>query len=177
MGHPIRMYGTNDCWFLTVRNFQARKLMSPQSKLVQEVCGGVLARAARKYDIKLYGYVFLSNHLHLIIGARGVRIAGFMQYLLSNLARKLSPLCRPHWWGRFWERRYSAAPILDEASLEKLLRYVVAHGVKEGVAGGARDGEGFHCPQQFVDESPRHFRWFDWTKRWAAKQAAGVAAP
>ena len=61
MGHPIRMFGGNDCWFITVRNFQARKLMCPHSPLVREVCGGVLARAARKYDVKLYGYVFLSN--------------------------------------------------------------------------------------------------------------------
>src|SRR4051812_18412887 len=99
MGHPIRMFGTSDCWFITVRNFQARKLMSPRSPLVREVCGGVLARAAKRYDVKLYGYVFLSNHLHLLIRARGVGIAAFMQYLLSNIARKLSPLCKGHWSG------------------------------------------------------------------------------
>ena len=131
MGHPIRMFGNNDCWFITVRNFQARRLMTPHSPLVREVCGGVLARAVRRYDLRLHGYVFLSNHFHLIVRGRGVKLARFMQFLLSNLAKKLAPLCKTPWWGRFWERRYSAAPVLDDASLDAVLRYVVSHSVKE----------------------------------------------
>jgi hypothetical protein len=36
------------------------------------------------------------------------------------------------WNGGFWERRYSAEPVLDDVALVGRLRYVLAHGVKEG---------------------------------------------
>jgi hypothetical protein len=123
--------------------------------------------------VRLHGYVFLSNHLHLIISARGLIVADFMRYLLSNLAKKLSPLCRSRWWGRFWERRYSATPILDEEALEARLRYVLSHGVKEGLVAHAREWEGLHCAMQLTNETPLGFRWFDWTKRWSAKRRPG----
>ncbi|MEW5738555.1 MAG: transposase [Myxococcota bacterium] len=169
------MFEAHDTWFITCRTFQARKLMAPSSPLVREVCGGVLAKAVSVSGVRLHAYVFLSNHLHLIVHARGQRIAAFMKYLLGNLSKKLGPLCEPHWWGGFWERRYSAIPILDEAALEDRLRYVIAHGVKEGLVAHASDWEGLHCVQQLEDEKPRVFRWYNWTKRWNSRRQKGEA--
>jgi hypothetical protein len=114
--------------------------------------------------------VFLSNHLHLIVHAQGQRIAVFMKYLLGNLSKKLGPLCRPRWWGRFWERRYTASPIVDDAALEDRLRYLLAHGVKEGLVARLSEWEGLHCAAQLVDEQPRTFRWFNWTRRWQDRE-------
>jgi hypothetical protein len=55
-----------------------------------------------------------------------------MQYLRANLSRKVGRLV--DWSGGFWERRYSAEPVLDDEALVGRLRYVLAHGVKEGHA-------------------------------------------
>lgn len=170
MPHPLRMFDTHDTWFITCRTFQARKLMTPTSPLVVQVCGGVLARAASFAGVRLHGYAFLSNHFHLIVRARGPRIAVFMKYLLGNLSKKLGPLCRPTWWGRFWGGRYTATPILDDAALEDRLRYVLAHGVKEGLVARLADWPGLHCASQLVDEQKRTFRWFNWTARWAGRR-------
>jgi hypothetical protein len=54
-----------------------------------------------------------------------------MQYLRANLSRMVGRLV--DWSGSFWERRYSAEPVLDDAALVGRLRYVLAHGVKEGL--------------------------------------------
>jgi hypothetical protein len=54
-----------------------------------------------------------------------------MQYLRANLSRKVGRLV--DWSGGFWERRYSAEPVLDDEALVGRLRYVLAHGVKEGL--------------------------------------------
>lgn len=174
MGHPLRQFAAHEVWFLTARCFQARMLMTPYSPLVREVCGGVLARAAARYCVELYAYAFLSNHLHLVVRTKGSSTAAFMQYLLGNLAKKLSPLCREPWWGKFWERRYTATPILDDASLEDRVRYVVAHGVKEGLVSRTIDWAGLHCSEQLQDGAPRTFAWFDWTKRWATRDRSGA---
>lgn len=165
------MFAHHDTWFITCRTIQARKLMTPTSPLVREVCGGVLAKAVAMYGVRLHAYVFLSNHLHLIVRAQGRPLALFMKYLLGNLSKKLGPLSKPEpgWWNRFWERRYTASPVLDEAALEERLRYVVAHGVKEGLVARTADWEGLHCAAQLVDEQPLTFNWFNWTKRWEAR--------
>lgn len=164
------MFETHDTWFITCRTFQARKLMTPASPLVRDLCGGVLAKAMAVTGVRLHAYVFLSNHLHLIVRARGRQLALFMKYLLGNLSKKLAPRCKPAWWNRFWERRYTASPILDEAALEERLRYVLAHGVKEGLVARVSDWEGLHCAEQVMDEKPRRFRWFNWTLRWQGRR-------
>lgn len=145
--------------------------MTPRTPLVREVCGGVLARAAEKYAVGLYGYVFLSNHFHLMVRGRGPSIAGFMRYLSGNLAKKLGQLCSPPWRGGFWERRFAAEPILDAPAMERRLAYVLAHGVKEGLVARVADWEGLHCAGQLLDGLPLKFPWFDWTRRWTRREA------
>ena len=173
MPHPLRMLAHHDTWFVTCRTFQARKLMTPSSALIREVCGGVLAKATSVCGVRLHAYVFLSNHLHLIVRAEGPRLALFMKYLLGNLSKKLGPLCKPDWWNRFWERRYTASPILDEEALEERLRYVLAHGVKEGLVARVADWEGLHCAEHLMDERRRAFSWFNWTRRWEERKREG----
>ena len=178
MPNPLRMLAHHELWFVTCRTFQARKLMTPSSPLVRNVCGGVLARAVSHSGVRLHAYVFLSNHLHLIVHAEGPQLARFMQYLLGNLSKKLAPLCEPTWWNHFWERRYTASPILDEDALEERLRYILAHGVKEGLVARVTDWEGLHCAEQLMDERPREFRWFNWTRRWRERvRRQGSVAP
>lgn len=166
------MFAHHETWFITCRTFQARKLMTPTSPLIRDVCGGVLAKAASLFGVRLHAYVFLSNHLHLIVRAQGRQLAVFMKYLLGNLSKKLGPLSSPApgWWNRFSERRYTASAILDEAALEERLRYVVAHGVKEGLVARVADWEGLHCAEQLLDERPRTYHWFNWTRRWKERQ-------
>ena len=54
---------------------------------VNEVVGGVLARAVQKSagNVRLHAFTFASNHFHLLVWARGAALAGFMQYLRANL--------------------------------------------------------------------------------------------
>ena len=166
MGNPLRMYGESDWWFITSRCFQARMLMTPRLPLVREVCGGVLAQAAAMHGVKVYAYVFMSNHVHLVVRARGAQLARFLKYLLGNLSKKLGPLCGGRWWNRFWERRASVAPILGAQALEERVAYVLSHGVKENLVRRATEWEGLHCADQMLDGKPRTFPWFNWTKRW-----------
>jgi REP element-mobilizing transposase RayT len=166
MGNPLRMYGENEWWFITSRCFQARMLMTPRIPLVRTVCGGVLAKAAEVHGVKVFAYVFMSNHVHLVVRARGAQVAKFLKYFLGNLSKKLAPLCKGRWWNRFWERRASVAPILDLNALEERVAYVLAHGVKERLVRRATDWEGLHCAEQMLDGKARSFPWFNWTKRW-----------
>ena len=126
MSWPLRMFDPKEIYFVTVRCFQGRLLLRP-SRETNEVLSGVLARAARLCSIELFGFVFASNHFHLILRAPERNLPRFMQFLLTNVSKKVGWLVA--WRGAFWERRYSAEPVLDDEALLGRLRYILAHGV------------------------------------------------
>ena len=162
MGWPLRMLEAWEIYFVTVRCFQRRLLMHPSDETM-EVLGGVLARAARLNGIELFVFSFASNHLHLLVRAPRGNLPRFMQHLLTNISKKLGALMK--WHGRFWERRYSAEAVLDEAALLERVRYILAHGVKEGLVRRCEDWPGLNALSMMRDGKPRVFRWFNWTRR------------
>jgi REP element-mobilizing transposase RayT len=171
MGWPLRMFDAEGIYFVTVRCFQGRLLLRP-SKQTNAVLAGVLARAARLSSIELFGFVFASNHFHLIVRAPQGNLPRFMQFLTTNVSKKVGWLVG--WGGAFWERRYSAVPILDQESLFGRLRYVLAHGVKERLVRRCVDWPGLSSLPMMLGSPTRSARWFNWTKRWQDRGRVGV---
>lgn len=173
MGWPLRMFQEEGYYFVTSRCFQGRLLLRP-SQEVNEVVGGVLARAVQQSagTVRLHAFTFASNHFHLLVWARGAALASFMQYLRANLSRKVGRLV--DWSGGFWERRYSAEPVLDDTALVGRLRYVLAHGVKEGLVERSAEWPGLTCLPQLLGPARRLFKWFNWTKRWSKRGSQEV---
>jgi REP element-mobilizing transposase RayT len=167
MGWPLRMFSADGLYFVTCRTMQSRLLLRPDSQ-VNEVVGGVLARAAELYTVDIHAFVFASNHLHLIVRAEGNSLSQFMKYLLGNIAKKVGTLV--NWRGCFWGRRYSAEAILDDEALLGRLKYVLAHGVKEGLVARCVDWPGLSCLPQLLGSARRSFQWFNWTRRWNARR-------
>src|SRR5690349_18662890 len=174
MGWPLRMFQEEGLYFVTSRCFQGRLLLRPSAE-VNEVVGGVLARAVQHSagTIRLHAFTFASNHFHLLVWARGAALASFMQYLRSNLSRKVGRLV--DWSGGFWERRYSAEPVLDDTALVGRLRYVLAHGVKEGLVERSAEWPGLTSLPQLLGPARRVFQWFNWTRRWSKRGSEDMA--
>lgn len=165
MGRPIRLFQPEGCYFVTARCFQARLLLRP-SRETNTLVGGTLARAVQLYGVELFGFVVASNHVHLLVRASKGNLPNFMQYLLSNVAKKVGQLVC--WRGGLWERRYSAEPVIDDAAMVGRLRYILSHGVKEGLVKRCAEWPGLSCLNQLLGDPARLFHWFDWTARWKA---------
>lgn len=154
---------------VTCRTVQGRLLLRP-SAILTELTLGVLARAARLYPVEIHGYAFLSNHFHLLLTVESAqRLAAFMNYLNSNLAREAGRLIR--WREKFWGRRYQAILVTDEEESQVArLRYLLAHGAKEGLVGSPLDWPGAHCARALVDGTPVQGRWHDRTLEFKARR-------
>ncbi|HET9156550.1 MAG TPA: transposase, partial [Myxococcaceae bacterium] len=170
MGWPLRMFEPLKIYFVTVRCFQRRLFMRPSSE-TNAVLGGVLARSARMNGVEIFGFVFASNHVHLLVRAPPGNLPRFMQHLLTNISKKVGYVIR--WKGRFWERRYSAEPVLDEIAVLGRVRYMLAHGPKEGLVPRCAEWPGLSSLSMMLDGAPRRFRWFNWT----LKSKMGSAKP
>lgn len=163
MARLPRMYSESGLYFVTVRTFQSRFLITPTEQ-VRNVLAGVLAKASTVADVQLHGFVALSNHVHLLVTARGTSLTPFMQYFLGNAARKVGRLVG--WTGSFWQRRFSAEPVLDDASAVGRLRYLLAHGVKEGLVRTPEEWPGLTCLPLLRSEETKVERFFHWARRW-----------
>ncbi|HSP20548.1 MAG TPA: transposase, partial [Myxococcaceae bacterium] len=172
MGWPLRRYESSLIYFVTVRCLQGRLLLRP-SKETNEVIGGVLSRAIRRTEVELFVFSFASNHLHLLVRAPRGNLPEFMQYLLGNISRKVGRVVG--WQGAFWERRYSAEPVLDEAALLERVRYILSHGVKEGLVRTCNEWPGLNSLPEMLGEPARTFSWFNWSQRWLVRSSTGVA--
>ena len=154
---------------ITCRTVQGRLLLRP-SPILTELTLGVLARAARLYPVEIHGYVFLSNHFHLLLTVESAqRLAAFMNYLNSNLAREAGRQIR--WREKFWGRRYQAILVTaEEAAQVDRLRYLLAHGTKEGLVASPLDWPGAHCARALVDGTPVRGRWHNRTLEFKARR-------
>ncbi|HET9036085.1 MAG TPA: transposase [Myxococcaceae bacterium] len=151
-----------------MRCLHGRLFLRP-SERTNEVLGGVLARAVRLTGVELFAFAFASNHVHLLVRAPERNLSEFMQHLLTNISKKVGTLVG--WRGAFWERRYSAEPVLDDEALLGRIRYILSHGVKEGLVASCREWPGLTSLAMMLDGRPRPFLWFHWSDRWKQRKA------
>jgi hypothetical protein len=97
----------------------------------------------------------------MILEATGGPISVFMAYIESNIACEIDRITG--WSGKFWEERFSATPILDDESLMERIRYILMHGVKEGLVARSADWPGLTCIPEFLGKGERSFPWIDRT--------------
>ena len=154
---------------VTSRTLHGRLLLRPSREL-NDLIGGILGRAQRRYGVAIVAYAFQSNHYHLLVCERDARqLSGFMGYLNGNLAREISRLTG--WSGKIWERRYQAIVVSEEdlAQIQRF-RYVLSHGCKENLVARLREWPGVQCVHALLDGEPLTGHWFDRTREHAARQ-------
>ena len=161
---------------ITTRTIHGRYLCKPSPECV-EIAEGVLGRALFLYpSVALHGYWFLSNHYGLMLSIPDVEtMSKFMNYVNSNLARKLGALYG--WRDKFWSRRYRAIVVVGERAQVRRLKYLLSQGCKEGLV--ARPGEwpGANCLRALLEGTTAFGRWVDRTRQHHAKKPGKARAP
>jgi REP element-mobilizing transposase RayT len=147
---------------VTCRTIQSRLLLTPRAH-VRETVIGILARAKRKYPVQLTCFAFASNHMHLLLQVEDAgRMSEFMCYLSSNLAREVGRLA--DWKEKFWGRRYQSIVVSDEEEAQVArLKYILAHGAKEGLVVSPLQWPGAHAAHALVTGDPLVGVWRDRT--------------
>jgi REP element-mobilizing transposase RayT len=170
VGRRIRFHPPGSLVEVTCRTVQGRFLIQPTA-LIADMCRGVLARAVRLYPLQVHAFVFLGNHYHLLLTVPSAeRLAAFMNYLNSNLAREVGRAVR--WREKFWGRRYQAILVSGEprAQIERL-RYLLRHGCKENLVRRPEDWPGANAIRNLVFGEPVTGQWVDRTRLHRATQS------
>ena len=154
---------------VTCRALQSRFLLRPGPTL-DAIILGALARAQRRYAVRIIAFFFASNHLHLILEVDDARqLAIFMNYFLSKVAREIGRLTG--WREKIFGRRYQAIQISDEPEAQiARLRYVLSHGCKENLVERLQEWPGVHCVEALTTGKALEGWWFDRTQEYLARR-------
>jgi hypothetical protein len=161
---------------ITGRTVQGRFLFVP-SDAFNDIALGVLGRAQRLYNVRLFGYVVLSNHVHILAWVDDAQqLANFMGYFVSKLAREVARLTG--WTDKIWSRRYQAIVISNEEKAQaERLEYILSHGVKEFLVERITDWPGVHCIHSLLSGEPAEGTWFNRTQEYEARNRGESLRP
>jgi putative transposase len=88
----------------------------------------------RRFELRIYGYVVMPEHVHLLLGEpHRVKLAEAIHYLKLSFAkrvRKLRPGDQP---GGFWQKRYYDRNVRSEREFSVKLRYLHRNPVERGL--------------------------------------------
>lgn len=159
MGDKPRYFHPETIYLISNRCIDSKHLLLPDSIEFVETLRGVLARAVRKHAVKVYGFVFMGNHFHLLISAPLGNLHAFMQDFEAWLVKKIH-----HYRGikgTIFPERYSPVPLLDDAvALDKLI-YTLANPVAAGLVETPEQYPGASSLDHHFSGEPVRGRWVD----------------
>jgi REP element-mobilizing transposase RayT len=152
---------------VTCRVIQRRFLLRPSPQL-NAIIIGALARFQKRYDMRICGLVYLSNHCHLLLRPQSVeQLASFMRDVNSKIAREVGRL---HGWReKIWGRRYTDIVTSHEPEAQiARLRYLLEHGCKEGLVASPRHWPGASSTRALLCGESLDGVWIDRTAQYRA---------
>jgi len=168
MPRPLRFVPDNSLVEVTTRTFQGRLLLRPSPELT-DIILGIIGKAQALYGMTIHAFVFLSTHAHLLLSPSSAgQLARFMQFVNANVAKEAGRL--HDWRDRLWSRRYRAIVVADDTAAHARLRYVMAHGAKEGLSGSPDGWPGPNCVAALTTGELLRGTWFDRSKEFAVRQ-------
>ena len=121
--------------FVTFSCYHRRPLFTTdESKPVFELA---LERVRRSFDLQVYGYVVMPEHIHLLLSEpkRGI-LADALKSLKQGVSRRLIGNAE-----YFWQKRYYDFNIRDYEQFVEKLRYIHRNPVKRGLCERPEDWE------------------------------------
>jgi REP element-mobilizing transposase RayT len=149
-------------YHVTSKTLRGEFFLHP-SDATNELILGVLGRAQYRWpQVRLFAYVFMSNHFHLMIQGDPESVPGFVGFIKREISRRRGIQSQSR--GPMWQRRYEATALPSANAQLKCLKYILSHGVKEGLVERPGDWPGIHCAKQLVCGETRMGRWLNGTR-------------
>jgi putative transposase len=126
MARPLRIVFPGALYHVTARSQERRPLFvddSDRERMIEQ-----LAKSLQRYQGRLYAYVLMSNHYHLLVETPGGNLSRLMQHLNTSYTVYFNRRHRRH--GHLLEGRFQARVVEGTRYLLTLTRYVHLNPVK-----------------------------------------------
>jgi putative transposase len=126
-----RRQDTGDLHFITISCYRHSHILETPSAC--NTLQKILEETRRRYSLQIHGYVFMSNHIHLLIAEpKSTKLATGIQILKKRFSRTRTEEF-------VWEPRYHDFNVFTEAKRIEKLRYMHRNPVKAGLVENPED--------------------------------------
>jgi putative transposase len=127
MSRGIRILADNSYYHITNRGNQKQRIFQENADYEEYI--GILAHYKRKFGIKLLGYCFMPNHVHLILEPKNPKeLAKFMQCVTQGYAKWFN--LKYNKVGHLWQGRFKSMVIQKNDYFLDCVYYVEANPVR-----------------------------------------------
>ena len=135
-----------------------------------------LDRLCGETSVRVLAYCLMGNHFHLALQVADIPLSAFMQRLLTSYATYFNQ--RHARTGHLFEGRHLAKLCLDDAYLQRVIRYIHQNPVRAGFVSKARDWP-WSSVHRFADDgSGDDFTGFDpWEGAESIAMSRGIPIP
>ena len=130
MARTARLFIENACHHVIARGNRKQTIFKDRSDFERFL--GILKKAKKRYDIRLYTYCLMPNHVHLLLESKASEnISLFMHWLNRGYAAYFND--RYNTVGHVWQGRFVSRPIVKGAYLINCATYIEANPVRAGL--------------------------------------------
>ncbi len=90
-----------------------------------------IVRFKKKYDVTVMAWVFMENHLHILINAELTDLSSFMSSLLTSYSQAFNG--RHGHVGHVFQGRYHSEPVENDSYLLEVVRYIHLNPLSSGI--------------------------------------------
>ncbi|PSH04368.1 MAG: transposase [Acidobacteria bacterium] len=139
MPYGLKRYQHSEqCHFLTFSCYQ--RLPRLRADQLRDLFVECLERTRRSYRFRVYGYVVMPEHVHLLVSESETEVlAKAIQALKISVAQRMRHYAGVG--GTFWQKRYYDHNVRNYESFVEKLRYIHRNPVKRGLVEKPEDWE------------------------------------
>jgi len=130
MGNFSHLILDNQLYFITATTKGRRGIFSRAENA--ETMLKILQEIRERGAAKIYAFVLMPDHLHILLKPEAEPLAKIMQRIKGKAARLINQ--KEGKEGALWQREYYERAIRDESDLEEKYNYIVYNPVKGGLA-------------------------------------------
>ena len=130
-----RFHASGESHFVTFCCYRRRALLTTAASIC--IFEAALERVRRGFDMQVYGYVVMPEHVHLLVSEpKAGTLAEAIKSLKQGISRRLIGEAE-----HFWQKRYYDFNVRDSKQFSEKLRYIHRNPVKRGLCDRPEDWE------------------------------------
>jgi putative transposase len=130
MPRSERVYIDYACYHLITRGNQKQTVFLDEYDFEKYIT--ILKKAKKKYDISLYAYCLMPNHVHLLVEPVSARdISKFMHWVNRGFTAYFNT--KYNKVGHLWQGRFRSKPLLKGLYLLQCAEYIETNPIRAGI--------------------------------------------
>lgn len=153
MARPLRIEFEGAVYHVMARGNEKRAVFLDNGDFIK--FHHIIGQAVEQYSVRIYAYVFMENHYHLLIETPEANLSAFMHQVQTSYTMYFN--WRHESVGHLFQGRYKALLVEKDGYLLELMRYIHLNPVRGGLAPRAEAWQWSSYPEYL--RKPRDGDW------------------